>query len=354
MSASPLLEAALTAWRAGLNVWPPTQDGSKRPDRPSWTEFQHRQVTEAELRKVYGDSYRTGLGVFCGPISAGLALFEFDDHASALPAFETLIADNGLGPLWQRTKAAYWEHSPGGGLRTLIRTSDPGRSQKLAVRAKQPHEMRNEHDRWQVTVETRGTGGYAVVAPTYGTVHPTGRPYERLAGGIETIATLSGDEWENLCAVARILDEKPRPIYNAPSPRSSRDASDKPGDRYNAETSWESLLPSYGWRIDHRHGPTTYWTRPGKDHGVSATTNYQGNDLLWVFSSSTGLDPDRSYDRFVFYTVMTHAGDFRAAAQALAAKRSLDAPPRPMSTLPPVRGRRSLIALTAEETTYAR
>jgi hypothetical protein len=65
---------------------------------------------------------------------------------------------------------------------------------------------------------------------------------------------------------------------------------------------------------------TSYWTRPGKDRGVSATTNHQGNDLLWVFTSSAELDPDRSYDRFGVYTVMEHGGDFQAAARALTAQ----------------------------------
>ena len=86
LTTSPLLDEALAMWRARKgNVWPPAQDGSKRPDRQSWTELQHRRVTEAELRTAYGDLNRTGVGVFCGPVSGGLALFEFDDLASALP-----------------------------------------------------------------------------------------------------------------------------------------------------------------------------------------------------------------------------------------------------------------------------
>src|SRR5215207_4956847 len=94
---SPLLDDALAMLRTTLNVWPPAQDGSKRPDRQFWTELQHRRVTEAELRAVYRDPRRTGVGLLCGDSSGGLALFEFDDHASALPAFEALIEDNELG-----------------------------------------------------------------------------------------------------------------------------------------------------------------------------------------------------------------------------------------------------------------
>jgi hypothetical protein len=159
-----------------------------------------------------------------------------------------------------------------------------------------------------------------------------------------------------------MLDVKPRPVYRSTSPRSGRSDGDKPGDRYNAETSWETLLPAYGWTIDRHRGSTTFWTRPGKDRGVSASTNYQGNDLLWVFTSSTALDPDRSYDRFGFYAVMEHRGDFRAAARSAARQGRLhnvagpsDQPAcRVIRIVPPVRGRRAVIELPSKEAFDAR
>src|SRR5207249_3530845 len=51
--------------------------------------------------------------------------------------------------------------------------------------------------------------------------------------------------------------------------------------------------------------------------GVSATTNHAGNDWLWVFTSSTSFDANRSYDKFGAYAVLNHAGDLAAAARAL-------------------------------------
>lgn len=63
-------------------------------------------------------------------------------------------------------------------------------------------------------------------------------------------------------------------------------------------------------------GQLSYWRRPGKTTGVSATTNVHDSDLLWVFSSSTAFTPARSYDRFGAYAVLDHGGDHAAAALA--------------------------------------
>ena len=65
-------------------------------------------------------------------------------------------------------------------------------------------------------------------------------------------------------------------------------------------------------------GKTTYWTRPGKGGGVSASTGHcrgpSGNDLLYVFSSSAApFEPELSYSRFAAYTLLYHHADFRSA-----------------------------------------
>ena len=94
----------------------------------------------------------------------------------------------------------------------------------------------------------------------------------------------------------------------------------RPGDRFNAEHSWPDILTPYGWTVDHEdYEGVTYWTRPGKDEGVSATTNYMGSDLFYVFSTSTEFEAERGYDKFGVYAVLEHAGDISAAAAAISA-----------------------------------
>jgi hypothetical protein len=66
------------------------------------------------------------------------------------------------------------------------------------------------------------------------------------------------------------------------------------------------------------YGDETRWTRPGKDHGVSAVTNHNGNNVLHVFTSSASpLEAEGNYGKFHAYTVLNHGGDFKAAAADL-------------------------------------
>jgi hypothetical protein len=102
-------------------------------------------------------------------------------------------------------------------------------------------------------------------------------------------------------------------------PQGPRLTDERPGDAFNRQASWGDVLEPHGWRIA---GPTardgnTPWTRPGKDSGTSATTN---ETHCYVFTSSTCLEPNRSYLKFTLYAALNHGGDLSAAARELAGK----------------------------------
>jgi hypothetical protein len=101
------------------------------------------------------------------------------------------------------------------------------------------------------------------------------------------------------------------------SPRDSD--STRPGDLFNARASWSALLEAHGWRLAHTYGGAGYWTRPGKLSGISASTNYDGHGILWVFTSSAPpLEAGRGYSKFSAFAHLEHHGDFNAAARELA------------------------------------
>jgi len=92
-----------------------------------------------------------------------------------------------------------------------------------------------------------------------------------------------------------------------------------PGADFATRTDWGEILPP-GWKRSGRVGDTEYWTRPGKHAGVSATVNFSGKENLYVFSTNASpFEPEKSYSKFAAYALLKHAGDFTAAARALAA-----------------------------------
>lgn len=94
----------------------------------------------------------------------------------------------------------------------------------------------------------------------------------------------------------------------------------RPGDDYNSRGDLAGLLHAHGWRFLRERGHEEYWQRPGKAGvGISATLNYGGSGLLYVFTASAPpFEPLTAYSPFAVYTLIEHGGDYTAAARALA------------------------------------
>src|SRR5688572_5634046 len=89
------------------------------------------------------------------------------------------------------------------------------------------------------------------------------------------------------------LDERPKVEAKAREYRPASpapDGSNRPGDDYNRRTDIRELLEGRGWKHDHDRGEVSYWTRPGKTRGVSASLGRcktgSGLPRLYVFTSS--------------------------------------------------------------------
>jgi hypothetical protein len=167
-----------------------------------------------------------------------------------------------------------------------------------------------------VLIQTRGEGGYLVVAPSNGTVHPSGGAYRLVSGGFASIATISPEERRGLWDLARTFDECPRPAREEPTAPASS-AGNRPGDHFNRRATWDEILAPHDWVLVHERGGVGYWRRPGKNRGLSATTNHAGSGLFYPFTSSTVFDSERGYSKFACYAILGYGGDFRAAADAL-------------------------------------
>lgn len=297
-------ETAMIAADAGYCVIPPRQDGSKAPDAPSWDALRKKPLSANELSKAYDTKHLTGVGILTGSPSRGLEVLDFDDRG-AWPDFVALCKDSGLLPLLDRVRNGYFEHSPNG-CHLLWTCDEPEGNQKLASKL--------VDGKQKALIETRGEGGYIIIAPTHGTVNPVG-DYVLQSGGLRSIVHLDVDEREALLGIARALCRLPKterePIVGA-------DAGGRPGDDFNEKATWEQILTPHGWSRLGTHGGITHWRRPGKDIGNSATTGHSGTDALFVFTTSTQFEPGRNYSKFSAYGILNHNGDFRAASSELA------------------------------------
>src|SRR6266540_1116946 len=287
----PILDAACEALLAGLSVVPPAEDGSKRP-MGGWKHYQRERPTPEDLQQWYGGhSPRRGIGLVCGAVSGGLELLEFE-NAEAYAEFVAAATDAGLGELVERTE-----------------------------------------------------GGYVVCAPSAGKVHPSGRPYQLLQGGFSAIARISASERAELFRLAQTFDRMPQPQWDAAGGQRDqvgREPGGRPGDDLERRVPWAKILAPHGWRMLYRRGGLEAWQRPGKrTPGISATIGHargeHGEPRLYVFSTSTPFESERSYTKLGALAVLEHGGDYQAAAKALRAKGYGGRPPHAPPDVPPPR-----------------
>lgn len=125
-------------------------------------------------------------------------------------------------------------------------------------------------------------------------------------------------------ATARIAPPEPAtmlgsPVVGAPATGTPRpDGQMAPGEDFNQRADWTQILGPGGWREHYRADDVTYWTRPGKPSGISASTNALGTDRLHVFTTSAApLEGGESYSKFGAYAALHYGGDHTAAARAL-------------------------------------
>jgi len=328
-----LLADARRLTAAGISVIPLRQ-GSKTPGIPKWAPYQERIATDAELSAWFGPGSTYGLAIVTGAVSGNLEMTEIEGRALPLLGdVMQLAGDSGLGPLMQKV-GGWLEKSPSGGLHWFYRLPEvPAGNTKVARRKATADELvANPGEKVKVLSETRGEHGYVVAAPTdYGTA---GRWEIIGAGGPHSMPTLTAEEREDFHTLLGTMgdqDAAPEPgrgtpvtVFAAPAgPTNGIFDGLRPGDDFNERTSWEQLLEPAGWtKAFDFPGGGIAWRRPGKkDYGISASTGRDPEaDRLFVFSTSTELPDNQPIDKFGYYTLMNHNGDFSAASRALKAQ----------------------------------
>jgi putative DNA primase/helicase len=339
LASTEIITAALTWYDAGCSVIPIRADGTKKPVF-EWKQAQHERIDRVGTGSYFRNNPGVGIGIICGKVSGHLEMLELEGRACNGDVLDRIITACGDDTTFAELLShGYCEWTPSGGLHFLYRISDhdvPGNT-KVARRPATAEEIAADMARTglpidkinkvKVLAETRGEGGYVVVAPSGGTVHATGDSWSVAAGAIGIIPTITWQQRQTLVqAITAVLDEMPSQPEFQPRPAPASlltPKGDRPGDHFNAKADWADILQPHGWTISHTQGHTTYWVRPGKTarDGHSATTGRAADgDRLYVFSSSTHFTPETPYDKFAAWTLLEHGGDFTTAARTLRAQ----------------------------------
>ncbi len=325
---SDLKTTALAVLAGGVSILP-IDHRTKRPltrflprdaeGKPTWSPF---QTKAAEVAEVHGwfEGGAKSYAVIGGAISGGLLILDFDVERF-YDAWKAAVGELADGLPVQRTG--------GGGYQVFCRCSTPGENAKLAWVPCESEESGRE-----IAIETRAEGGYAVVPPS---LHPSGKVYQMLSGGLAAIPTIPQARADALLAAARKLDECPytrqekeRIERQAAQSHERRVAASRNGStgviqQFNSAHAIDAILEAHGYtRIGDR------FVRPGgKSASVTVkdgrSCHFSSNDPLndGVVKSGVGI-----HDAFDVFTHFDHGGDVKTAVKAAAQLLGIErAPP---------------------------
>ena len=288
----------------------PIKAGDKTPLVP-WKAYQQRLPDDAELAKWF--TRPTNRIALVAGGGAGVLCLDFDEKYARgiLERFAKRAEEVGLDHL---VGSLLRQRTPSGGYHLVARASGaPVGNEKLACRHPTAQELEaNSHAREFVMIETRGEGGYFVIAPSDG--------YALEAGDWSSIPTITEEDRSALLELAKTFDERrPSEIeipndhpLTAGNPATTGEIT--PGDDYDAKADVPALLKAHGWKPAGSSGK--YWTRPGKAKGISATWDVVPG-RFFVFTSSSEFTPNHVFRPWHIYAVLECGGDYSRAASEL-------------------------------------
>lgn len=319
-----ILTAALQWAEAGCSVIPIRADGTKRP-AVEWKRYQQERASSEQISQWFTAHPEWGIGIVCGAVSGNLEMLELEGRAMEGDKLNLLDAELSVthqAANWELIRAGYQEWTPSGGIHLLYRLSDipvPGNTKLANTPDIDPI---NSKPIALCMAETRGEGGYVIVAPSGGTVHSTGEDWQIISGSPAQIISIDSEVRRRVHkAVALALNTMPpqvvwtEPAVTAPMPDLG---GERPGDEFNRTVVWGDILGRAGWTISHQQtNGEIFWVRPGKStsEGHSASTRADG--CLYVWSTSAGLPTEVPLSKFFVYAHYNHGGDLKAAAAFL-------------------------------------
>lgn len=263
-----------------------------------WKEAQKvRQPLGSITEQLYKKDTK-GIAIVGGAVSGNLEIIDIDVKnwqgidARLFSDINTLYPD-----LFSRLRI---HKTPSGGYHIFYRTPSPTCGNLKLCYAENAKEA---------AIETRGEGGYVCASYEMGyTVHQD-----------NPIPTITDSERESIIALCQGYNTRIKIAPPIASEKKDDYYSQNPFDHYNNSGEAETILTEYGWKVEGQNATWIWFTRPGKQSGVSASFN-KVKRVYYIFTSSTEFEPSRGYNPATVLCALAHNGDKKATYRALVAK----------------------------------
>jgi hypothetical protein len=290
----------------GASLIPVTdkQKGDKPPKMPfkGWKEHQSSILPLPDLWQQMEQHDTTAVAIICGKVSGHLEIIDID--VKYKPGIDAILLSDiakFYPDIYNRLRI---HKTPSGGYHILYRVPGhdiPG-NVKLAGRLKTPDEITaNPKGRTVNFLETRGEGGYAVAPPSLGYGIHQDQPIPQLT-------------WEERCSLITLCQTYNELIEIEKPPRQSKSDNDyydeDPWTHFNGSAAAETVLVDAGWKECRSNNLFTWYTRPGKDKGISASFNHKKR-VYYIFTSSTDLDENKGYNPATLLARLRFNGNFK-------------------------------------------
>jgi len=257
---------------------------AKSPYR-DWKEYQNRIISKEELWKQMEHHNTLAIATICGAVSGNMEVIDIDVKfkpgidATLFQAIKDMYPDT-----WARLRV---HKSPSGGYHIIYRVEGepvPG-NMKLAGRPATEEELAKSKQKAYNFIETRGEGGYVLFPPSLGYSVAKDVP----------VPVITWEERCSLINVCKSLTEiiKEEPAYK-PTKQDNFYYDENPFEDYNRRCDPVALMQQFGWNFFKENSRFIWFTRPGKDKGISASYNREKR-MFFIFTASTELDENRGY-----------------------------------------------------------
>ncbi len=312
-----LKSMAIDYYNAGLNILPAIKK-MKMPSVKSWKKFQYQRPSFKEINDF---SWNDSICVLGGPTSGNLFIIDFDIKGILFEEWENKCKESSLD-----LESIIIERSQSGGLHIAYRIidSDVKGNLKLAYlqTTKENHPEYKEMPEdsqgfiYPCAIETRGMGGLCLISPSPG--------YELIQGDWNNVPSIASEESDLMLEIAMGLNQKQgEEKVNAPVKKSApvlkvSDPNNSTAADYIRDNGLARIfLEENGWVPFSTKGKEEFYTRPGKESGISGAMDTE-TQYFYCFTTNGGnLEGGKGYTPLALYAAFYTSNDLKKASKDL-------------------------------------